>query len=251
LSNLDFAVLSNRQQIDDAWDKLLGDAVVDELPQDPVARAKRLLRRPSAATALIPDPRKSWDVLRALEAIQERCDRSEAVLDMGSVGCAIAPALHRLGYRHVHGIDLDPQVERMAHADAVDYRVGDMTATPYAHGSFCAITAISVIEHGFQPESLLREVARLLKPDGFFFFSTDYWPDKIDTSHIRLFDMSWDIFSADEIERFVSAAQRVGLEPTSASYAAGLHDVGEPPISYRGFGYTFLAGALVRVPGTM
>jgi SAM-dependent methyltransferase len=251
LSNLDFAVLSSRQQIDDAWEKLRRDAVMDEVPQDPVARAKRLLRRPSAATALIPDPRKSWDVLRALEAIRERCDRGDAVLDMGSVGCAIAPALHRRGYSDVHGIDLDPQVERMAHADAVDYRVGDMTATPYDDASFCAITAISVIEHGFQPEPLLREVARLLKPGGFFFFSTDYWPDKIDTSHIRLFDMTWDIFSADEIERFVSSAKGIGLEPHSDSFGARLREVGEPTISYQGFEYTFLAGALVRGPGTM
>jgi SAM-dependent methyltransferase len=251
LSNLDFAVLSSRQQVDDAWEKLRRDAVVDELPPGLVARAKRLLRRPNAATALVPDPRKSWDVLRALDAIQERCDRGDAVLDMGSVGCAIAPALHRLGYRDVHGIDLDPQVELMAHADAVDYRVGDMTATPYDDASFCAITAISVIEHGFQPEPLLREVARLLRPGGFFFFSTDYWPDKIDTSHIRLFDMTWDIFSADEIERFVAAGEKVGLQPASASFAAGLREVGEPTISYQGFDYTFLAGALVRARGTM
>jgi 2-polyprenyl-3-methyl-5-hydroxy-6-metoxy-1,4-benzoquinol methylase len=251
VSNLDFAVLSSRQQIDDAWEKLRGNGLVDEVPQDPVTRLKRLLGRPSAATALIPDPRKSWDVLRALEAIQERCGKEEAVLDMGSVGCAIAPALHRLGYSNVHGIDLDPQVERMAHADQVDYRVGDMTATPYADASFCAITSISVMEHGFHPEPMLREVSRLLKPGGFFFFSTDFWPEKIDTSHIRLFGMSWDIFSADEIERFVSAAQDVGLEPPSAEYATTLRDGGAPAISYQGFEYTFLAGALVRSRGTM
>jgi SAM-dependent methyltransferase len=248
LSNLDFVVLSSRQQIEDAWEQLRAHSLMDELPLDPVARVKRLLRRPSAATALIPDPRKSWDVRRALEAIQERCGRDEAVLDMGSVGCAIAAALHRLGYGDVHGIDLDPQVERMAHADAVDYRVGDMTSTPYDDSSFGAITAISVIEHGFKPEPLLREVSRLLKPDGFFFFSTDYWPEKIDTSHIPLFGMTWDIFSADEIDGFVSHARGFGLEPTSASFSAP-RAVNGRPISYHGFEYTFLAGALVRNRG--
>jgi SAM-dependent methyltransferase len=249
LSNLDFAVLSSRQQIDDAWEKLRSQQLVDELSHDPVSRVKRLLGRPSAATALIPDPRKSWDVLRALEAIQERCAPDDGVLDMGSVGCPIAPALNRLGYRNVHGIDLDPQVERMAHADEVDYRVGDMTATPYPDSSFCAITAISVIEHGFQPEPLLREVARLLQPAGFFFFSTDYWPEKIDTSHIRLFDMSWDVFSADEIERFFSQARNVGLEPSLPADASLRLEVQDPPIEYQGFRYTFLAGALVRSRG--
>jgi SAM-dependent methyltransferase len=245
VSDLDFTALSNRQQIDAAWKKLRSEHLVDEQQQDPVIRFKRLLRRPSAATALIPDPIKSWDVLRALDAIRQRCGPDDAVLDLGSVGCAIAPALHRLGYRDVHGIDLDPQVERMAHADAVDYRVGDMTATPYDDATFSAITAISVIEHGFQPERLLREVSRLLKPDGFFFFSTDYWPEKIDTNHIPLFGMTWDIFSADEIEQFVAEARTFGLEATSSSFTAP-RDINGRPISYRGFQYTFLAGALVR-----
>jgi SAM-dependent methyltransferase len=245
VSELDFAVLSTRRQVEEARRKLLDEGLVDERPDHPLARIKRVLRVPSAATSLIPDPIKSWDVLRALEAIRRRCVPGDPVLDMGSVGSAIPPALHRLGYRAVHGIDLDPQVKRMAHADAVDYRVGDMTATAYEDCSFDAITAISVIEHGFRPEPLLREVSRLLKPDGFFFFSTDYWPEKIDTSHVPLFGMSWDIFSAEEIDHFLSDARAVGLVPTSAS-PVGLRAVNGRPISYAGFEYTFLAGALVR-----
>jgi 2-polyprenyl-3-methyl-5-hydroxy-6-metoxy-1,4-benzoquinol methylase len=247
VSELDFAVLSSRRQIDEAWEKLRARELVDEVPQHPLARIKRSLRLPSAATTLIPDQKKSWDVLRALEAIQRTCAADDPLLDMGSIGCAIPPALHRLGYRAVHGIDLDPQVTEMAHADAVRYRVGDMTATPYDDRSFNAITAISVIEHGFQPEHLLREVSRLLKPGGFFFFSTDYWPEKIDTSHVRLFGMSWEIFSAEQIEGFISVADGVGLAPTAASPTA-LRAVDGRPISYQGFEYTFLAGALVRRP---
>jgi SAM-dependent methyltransferase len=245
VSELDFAVLSSRQQIDEAWEKLLAEELVDEVPRHPVARIKRLLRLPSAATTLIPDPIKSWDVLRALDAIRRTCAPDDPVLDIGSVGSAIPPALHRLGYNAVHGIDLDPRVTGMAHADAVRYSVGDMTATPYEDGVFDAITAISVIEHGFQPEPLLREVSRLLKPGGFFFFSTDYWPEKIDTSHVPLFGMTWDIFSAEEIESFVSDARAVGLRPASDP-SIDLRSVNGRPISYQGFQYTFLAGALVR-----
>lgn len=247
MSELDFAVLSGRHDIDEAWRALLGDGLVDEALYTPTVRLKRLLGRSSAATKLVPDPIKSWDVLRALEAIRRRCLPNDPVLDMGSVGCAIPPALHRLGYRAVHGIDLDPHVTRMAHGDSVRYVVGDMTATPFEDRSFTAITAISVIEHGFRPEPLLEEVARLLKPGGFFFFSTDFWPEKIDTRAIRLFGMSWDIFSTEEIERFVSDARAVGLAPTDASLAA-LRAVEGRPISYQGFQYTFLAGGLVRQP---
>ena len=247
MSDLEFAVLSSRRQIDEARKELLAEGLVDELPQHLLARIKRRLRLASAATALVPDPIKSWDVRRALEAIRLRCSPEDWVLDMGSVGSAIPPALHRLGYVRVHGIDLDPQVTRMAHADAVRYCVGDMTATSYEDGCFASITAISVIEHGFQPEALLREVARLLAPDGFFFFSTDYWPTKIDTNDTRLFGMTWSIFSAEEIERFLSDARAVGLEPTSGSLTA-LRAVDGRPISYEGFEYTFLSGGLIRLP---
>jgi SAM-dependent methyltransferase len=245
VSDLAFTVLSRRQQIDEAWQELLDEGLVDEFPHHPLARIKRRLHVPTAATSLVPDPIKSWDVLRALKAIRSRCVPGDPVLDMGSVGSAIPPALHRLGYLAVHGIDLDPQVTRMAHGDAVGYCVGDMSATPYEDSSFSAITAISVLEHGFRPEPLLQEVARLLKRGGFFFFSTDYWPEKIDTSNVRLFGMTWDIFSAEEIERFLSDARAVGLTPTSASHTT-LRAVGGRPISYEGFQYTFLAGALIR-----
>ena len=97
-------------------------------------RFVRRLRRASAAN-LRPDSVKSWDVLRSLEAITRRTGPDDPVLDMGSVGCAILPALHRLGYRRLAGIDLNPQVRHMPHAGEIDYRVGDMTATEWPDGT--------------------------------------------------------------------------------------------------------------------
>jgi SAM-dependent methyltransferase len=167
------------------------------------------------------------------------------VLDIGSLASAIPPALHRLGYRRVHGIDLNPQVLEMPHADAVDYRVGDMMATPFDDGTFSAITAISVIEHDFAPGRLLTEVRRLLQPGGFFYFSTDFWPEKIHTSDVRPCSMSWTLFSAEEIESFVAQAGEHDLEPVAPPGAA-IRDAGERTIAFAGFDYTFLAGALVR-----
>ena len=125
---------------------------------------------------------------------------------MGSVGCAILPALHRLGYTASARDRPQPAGPATGARDAVDYRVGDLTRTPWPDGHFAAITSISVIEHGVPDEKLLAEVGRLLRPGGVFLFSTDYWPDKIDTSEIRLFDLDWTIFSAEEIDAFVATA---------------------------------------------
>ena len=132
----------------------------------------------------------------------------------------------------------------MPEADRVEYVVGDLMETGWPDGHFAAVTAISVIEHGYEADRLLPEVARLLAPGGLFLFSTDYWPDKIDTSDTPLFGMTWTIFSAPEIDELVDRARAHGLAPASDP-GPELHDVGEPPIDFAGHRYTFLHGALV------
>ena len=118
------------------------------------------------------------------------------MLDVGSVASAVLPCLHRLGYKGLTGIDLDDRVLQMPISGEIEYAVEDLTKTTRADGSLAAITATSVIEHGVEDEPLLAEIARLLRPGGLFIFSTDYWPEKVDTSGIVLFGLPWRIFSA-------------------------------------------------------
>ena len=77
--------------------------------------------------------------------------------------------LSRLNYRNLTGVDLNPKLVRMPEPDKVRYLVSDFLATPFADASFDAISAISVIEHGFQCDRLLGEISRLLKPAGYFY----------------------------------------------------------------------------------
>lgn len=249
-SSLRFAVLPSRAEASTAEAQLRSRGLMPAPSRARLAssRVRAALRLPDPSAELRPDPLKSWDVLRTIDAITTCVERDEAVLDIGSMACAILPALHRLGYRRLFGIDLDERVLTMPFADEVDYSVRDLTRTGFDSGSFSAITAISVIEHGVPEEEMLQEVARLLHPGGLFLFSTDYWPEKIDTSGIELFGLPWRIFSADEIEAFVTRAEAHELRPV-AEPGSALRAVGERPVHFADRSYTFLHGALVRADG--
>ena len=177
-------------------------------------RWKRLACKIGISRAIdVGDELKSWDVLRTLEFIESNISRDSPILDIGAYASELLCILHNLHYSNLVGIDLNPNIKRMPYADAVRYEVSDFMRTAFESGSFQAITAISVIEHGFDSGLLLKEVSRLLRPGGFFIASFDYWPCKIDTRGIPIFGMDWTIFSAEEVNRFLQEANDYELFP--------------------------------------
>jgi SAM-dependent methyltransferase len=194
--------------------------------------ARRLLRhrRPS-----IGDEVKSWDVLATVEFIETHVSRTAQILDLGAYASEILPVLLRLGYTSLAGVDLNPRLPSSPDADRIRYEIADFMHTPFADEQFAAVTAISVIEHGFNAERLLAELARLLQPGGFFIASFDYWPQKIDTGGQRFFDLDWLIFSADDVRRFLAQAETYALRP----FGQMSFEAREKPIHCAGQDYTF------------
>jgi SAM-dependent methyltransferase len=240
-SLLEFAVLLEQSQIAAADRELQQRGLLEPSPNVGTGRRilRRLLRRPDPALVL-----KTWDVQRSVDAFAARLDPSDAILDIGCFACDMLPALKRLGYRSLFGIDLNPAVLQMPGADLIEYTVGDLLSTPWPDGHFAGISAISVIEHGVPDDELCREVSRLLRPGGVFVFTTDYWPQKIATTE-RMFDLDWRIFDATEIEALVAVAKSHNLHPASDP-ASMIRDVRSPPIHFAGKDYTFLYGAFIR-----
>lgn len=226
-----FEVLQNMQQVSSARHKLKDRGLSFATPG-----WKQWLQRHGLLPGFrIGDELKSWDVLKTIEFIEGNTDKDAAVLDIGAFASEVPLILHQLGYRNVCGVDLNPRLLQMPSAGAVDYRISDFMSTPYPDASFAVITSISVIEHGFDGENLAREVGRLLKPGGFFIASMDYWPEKIATEGIKLFDMSWTIFSKEDIQSFIEVARRHGLRPLGRIQFGG----DERKISCLGRDYTF------------
>ncbi len=174
---------------------------------------RRLLKRWHILPGVkLGDHLKSWDVLKTVNFLDERVSREGSVLDLGAYASEILPVLHRLGFKTLTGIDLNPRLVDMPYRDAIHYMVGDIYSTSLEDASFDALTAVSVIEHGFDGARLLTEVSRLLKPGGYFVASVDYWPEKIDTSGIKAFGMDWMIFSRNELAAFHDLAREYGLD---------------------------------------
>lgn len=186
------------------------------------------------------DQLKSWDVWKTVSFINQKLPKDATVLDLGAYACEVLPALHLLGYRSLTGVDLNQNLPAMPYRDAIRYLVGDFLETTLPDNSCEAITAISVIEHGYRPERLFSEISRLLKPGGYFLASLDYWPGKIDTSGVTVFGLDWLIFSRNDVDELIKKARTHGLEPVGEIRS----EAGAPLISWQDRSYTFAWVAL-------
>jgi SAM-dependent methyltransferase len=178
---------------------------------------------------------KSWDVLLTIKFLNGNVAKTDPILDIGCYASEITSALHRIGYTNLSGADLNPNLVKMPYQGQIKYTVTDFMHTRFADESFKAITSISVIEHGFNPHPLLKEMSRLLMPNGYFIASFDYWPEKIDTADIKFFDMDWKIFSKEEVAEFIELAATYGLHPVGVLEFDGR----DRPIECSGQKYTF------------
>ena len=157
--------------------------------------------------------KKSWDVLRTLQFLEEHVSKTEPLLDLGAYGSEVLCSLHKMGFCDLSGIDLSPALTRMPYGQDIKYVTGDFTSTAFPSESFGAITAISVLEHGFCAPKVFREASRILKTGGYLIGSTDYWPEKIDTSGVVVYGLDWTIFSKNELLDFIEEAGKHGLVP--------------------------------------
>lgn len=210
--------------------------------------ATRALMRKLRLTSEISvgDEQKSWDVLAAITFLEKHVAKSEPIADIGCFASEVLISLHKLGYAELTGIDLNPRLSRMPFRDHIRYEISDFMKTPFAPNSFQAVTSISVIEHGYNPDRLLAEMSRLIRPGGYLLTSFDYWPEKIDTSGTTFFGMDWLIFSRADVESFISKAARFGFRPTGRLDFDGRDKV----IHCAGKAYTFAMLAMQKTAET-
>jgi SAM-dependent methyltransferase len=88
------------------------------------------------------------------------------VLDLG---CGVGHSYELLGPRISVGVDLD--VDALAGQER-ETHVADMRQLPFGDDSFASVLSVQSIEHGPDPERVLKEVVRVLVPGGVALFVT-------------------------------------------------------------------------------
>jgi ubiquinone/menaquinone biosynthesis C-methylase UbiE len=91
--------------------------------------------------------------------------------------------------------------------------------------------------------SYLKEMSRILKPNGILITSTDYSADPIDTEDLMEYGLPWHIFNKNEILEIFNIAGEFNLEPTGPIDLT----MQEKTVMWKGRNYTYLVFILQKL----
>ena len=170
---------------------------------------------------------KNWDHALLLNALKS-VSHDSPIIDLGCDEGLTLNFLSAAGYGNLYGLDLNiswraraAQLVRMWRRRSLKptYHLGraSITQTPFEAGRFAAAFSVSTIEHGVEKTAFLKEAARILKPGGLLFVTTDYWNERIPVPDgFRAYGQSWEVASRDDIAQFLKSAAAVGLSPSAS-----------------------------------
>lgn len=105
------------------------------------------------------------------------------VLDVGCGKGWNLRYLREAGYEGAWGVDVNEEALEVAESHGIPVDHGFLHEIGYSEGQFDVVLSDQVIEHLEEPRPVLREIARILNPNGFFWCSVP----NVDAWHIRLF----------------------------------------------------------------
>lgn len=181
------------------------------------------------------DFHKNWDHLLLYNAIATQ-DKQITIIDLGCGECCTLNFLAALGFKNLHGIDLN--LEQNSNAAYTLYQ-GNLTQSPLTSGSCDVVISVSVIEHGVDLSAFLVEASRLLKTGGLLVVTTDYWQEYIEIDRsIKPFGLEWKIFCQADIEQLIELARKNNLV---LEQNGNIPASSERAIAWYDYNYTFIA----------
>ena len=105
---------------------------------------------------------------RIIQSLVEKIYTTLKIQRILDVGCGTGANLKMLAaYGKAEGVDISPQAVDFCHERGLDsVKLGAIEQLPYENDSFELVTALDVIEHLDDDIAGLREMRRVLRPDG-------------------------------------------------------------------------------------
>ena len=108
----------------------------------------------------------------------------EVVLDLGCGSGYAGRALRETkGAARTYGLDASPEMVRNAREYTDDpasgYLNGDFEHLPFAEGSVDHCWSMEAFFYTGDPDAMLDELARVLRPGGTFFCAVNYWEESV------------------------------------------------------------------------
>ena len=180
------------------------------------------------------NPVRDWFMRGEMAAFRRLAElpAGATVLDMGcGRGASVPLILSALGGKPARlvAFDLDAAAIEQARrrlaprlGESVELRVADATRLPFADGEFDAALELGILHHIPDWRAALRETARVLKPNGVFYFAEPSY-GRIHRGMYCLMGHPRDAgFTADELRRALSDA---GLQPDERFHRTPLWDL--------------------------
>ena len=107
-----------------------------------------------------------------LKIMASLVDSNQKVLDLG---CGTGSFIKILSKKNklVEGVEISKKVAQIGQKKGLKIKVADLHQTfPYQSNTFDTITAGEIIEHIYDTDFFLKEIKRILKPNGFLIIST-------------------------------------------------------------------------------
>ena len=188
---------------------------------------------------------KNWDLWHFTSRLSGLNPRAN-ILDVGCIGNPFLDNMAALGFKSLWGIDLGEVPNTLDFNGPIHFFRQDLTQTTFEYQFFDAVTSLSVVEHGVDPNAYFAEMSRILKPGGLLLTSTDYWSEPVSTRGIskkKRFGLPWKVQTPDDIRGMIKTAAKWGLKPTGPIDFTVQNKV----VHWEGKQYTFFAFALQKV----
>ncbi|NUN05161.1 MAG: 3-demethylubiquinone-9 3-O-methyltransferase [Bdellovibrio sp.] len=136
--------------------------------------AERLYEEPNDPVALVRCQNKV-EVPWVLETIRRHIGYHAEILDMGCGAGHVTNSLAQAGHE-VTGVDLSSTSLKIAEAKdvtgKVNYLRADVYRLPFSRESFDVVVAMDLLEHVMDPQKIITQATRVLRPGGLFIYST-------------------------------------------------------------------------------